>query len=312
MARRLQSLIDDAMNLISKLPWWAGLVLALISYLVLHWYATQVIPATLGANDSGRAAFPGFFHGLAMSGQYLLPGLFLTGSFLSGIRNFKRKNLYEKTSQSVSLDCLNDMSWQDFEFLVGEYFRRWQFSVEETGSGADSSVDLIARKDREKYLIQCEHSKAGAVGVKAVRELLGVTVGAEATGGILVASSEFTKDAVAFAKASNIALLDGRELHRNMKSQEIFQSHSDEKKERKLKRVKWVLAGLLVVAICFFALHPGNQEHQNKEDDQISRPNEQKESKDFRFTDDQVERAMEEVLSKKKHREPETATADPE
>ena len=247
---------------------------------------------------------------------------FSLGGFLSGIRNFRRKKLYDKLSRSLFQDSLNDISRQDFEFLVGEYFRRWQFSVDETGSGTDGGVDLIARKDREEYLVRRKHKKAGKVGVKGVRDLLRVTAGSGATGGIMVASSEFTKDAVALAKANNIALLDGRELHRNMKAQLIFENQPDRRKERALKRVKWLLAGLLAAAICFSALNPGkiskkkfypdDQEPQDKKDDQIGRPIEQEESKDFKFTDAQVQRAMDEVLSKKKRRQSEISTTDSE
>jgi len=247
---------------------------------------------------------------------------FPIGGFLSGIRNFRRKKLYDKLSRSLFQDSFNDISWQDFEFLVGEYFRRWQFSVEETGSGINGGVDLIARKDREEYLVRCKHKKAGKVGVKVAQDLLGATAGSEANGGILVVSSEFTKDAVAFAKANNIALLGGRELHRNMKSQLIFENRPDRRKERALKRVKWLLATLLAAAICFSTLNPGkigkkeflpdDQEHWDKKNDQISGPVKQGESKDFKFTDAQVQRAMDEVLSKKKRRQSEPSTTDSE
>ena len=102
--------------------------------------------------------------------------------------------------------------------MVGEYFRRRQFTVEETKTGADGGVDLIAKKGNEKYLVQCKHWQADKFGVKVVRELLGVIVDAGATGGIVVTSGEFTQDASVFARANNIRLLDGRELHNNMQS----------------------------------------------------------------------------------------------
>ncbi len=245
---------------------------------------------------------------------------FPIGAIFSGIRNFKRKKLYNKISRTLSQDYLKNMSWRDFEFLVGEYFRRWQFSVEEIKAGADGVVDLIARKDREKYFIQCEHRQTGRVELKVVRNLPGVVAEAGATGGIVVTPGEFTKDVVAFAKSNNIALLDGIKLLRNIKLQVIYESQPDRKKERVLKRVKWFLAGLLVAAICFSALYPGkiirkkffhdDQEHQDIIGDQIKKPINQEESRDYKFTDDQVKRAMEEVLSSKKRRQLDTGTTD--
>lgn len=36
MARRSKTGADDLMDLVARLPWWAGLGLAVLSYLVLH------------------------------------------------------------------------------------------------------------------------------------------------------------------------------------------------------------------------------------------------------------------------------------
>ena len=41
----------------------------------------------------------------------------------------------------------------------------------------------MLKKDSAKYLVQCKHWKAQKVGVKIVRELLGVMVGVGAAGG---------------------------------------------------------------------------------------------------------------------------------
>ncbi len=221
---------------------------------------------------------------------------------------FRKKRLYNKVSRSVSLDSLNDMSQRDFELLIREYFRRWQFVVEEIKATTDGCVDLIAKKEREKYLIRCRYWKVDMVGVEIVRELLEVMAGAGATGGIVVISGEFTKDAVAFAKANNIMLLDSRELYGNLKSQQMFEIQPGWKTGRKLQKMKWVLICLLVLAICLYAslptqikkFYPNGKKDHDTEDIQLSEPVSQPENKDFSFTDDQVKEAMEEVLSKKK------------
>jgi hypothetical protein len=38
MGRRRQSTAEDIVDLIALLPWWAGVVLAVVSYLILHRY----------------------------------------------------------------------------------------------------------------------------------------------------------------------------------------------------------------------------------------------------------------------------------
>ena len=194
--------------------------LAVVSYFVLHWYASQPPPATAGGVDALFAAvLPSFIRMLATFGQIILPVVFLFGAIVSALNGHKRKKLYIDTVKSHSSNPLDGMNWRDFELLVGEHFRRQGFVVEETAGGADGGVDLIATKNGEKYLIQCKQWKAYKVGVKVVRELLGVMVGDAATGGFVVTSGKFTRDAVIFAKDNNITLLDGNSLQRMMKAQ---------------------------------------------------------------------------------------------
>lgn len=216
MARRSQSPIEDAIDLTSKLPWWVGITFALISYLLLHWYATQEISPAAELNDMVKSVGFGLLHGFAVFGQYILPGAFLIGAIVSALTRFKRKKLYDTSSRNTSDNVLDDISWQDFELLVGEHFRRQGYSVEETAGGADGGIDLIVFKNGEKYLVQCKQWKAYKVGVKIVRELLGVMVGVGAAGGFVVTSGEFTRDAISFANANRIELLDGKVLRRMM------------------------------------------------------------------------------------------------
>ncbi|MNV74807.1 hypothetical protein D3C71_1680580 [compost metagenome] len=42
--RRKSSTAEDLMDLVALLPWWAGVVLALVSYWVLHAIATRPLP----------------------------------------------------------------------------------------------------------------------------------------------------------------------------------------------------------------------------------------------------------------------------
>ena len=46
MARRKKtSTADDLLELVAMLPWWAGIALALASYMVLHSIAIRPLPA---------------------------------------------------------------------------------------------------------------------------------------------------------------------------------------------------------------------------------------------------------------------------
>jgi restriction system protein len=60
--------------------------------------------------------------------------------------------------------------------------------------------------------VQCKHWKAGTVGVEAVRELSGVMTAESVKHGVIVTCGGFTLDAMEFASASSIALIDGPRL----------------------------------------------------------------------------------------------------
>jgi len=97
--------------------------------------------------------------------------------------------------------------------LVGEAFRVQGYGVVETGGSADGGVDVVLRKDSEKYFVQCKQWRAQTVGVPIVRELYGAMAAHGATGGFVVTSGRFTKPAIEFAQGRNLTLIDGPQLH---------------------------------------------------------------------------------------------------
>lgn len=202
------------MNLVAVLPWWAGVALAIASYIVLHAMAVpaKVIPGQV--IDAGNLVFRAFFSALAGILQYVLPFIFLVGAGLSAIRRRHRERLVSDVVQSKSADSLDDMSWREFELLVGEAFRLQGYRVsEQGGAGPDGGIDLVLGKGTEKFLVQCKQWKAFKVSVTVVRELYGVMAAKGAAGGFVVTSGRFTDEAIAFASGRNIKLIDGTLLH---------------------------------------------------------------------------------------------------
>jgi restriction system protein len=121
--------------------------------------------------------------------------------------------LFETTSASSSADVLKNMSWQQFETLVGEGFRRRGYSLKETGGGRpDGGVDLVLSKNGEKTLVQCRQWKAFKVGVSTVRELYGAMAAGGAAADIVVTFGKFTHEAEAFAACQYIRLMNGDAL----------------------------------------------------------------------------------------------------
>lgn len=214
MARRKQSLVDDLIVITSKLPWWVGVVLAIVTYVWLHNVATREVTAVVQPGKMGDIIGQTLFKTLAGFGQYLLPFVFSIGAAVSAFGRYKRRALHKQVAASPDRGALNNMSWQQFEALVGEAFRRKGYAVRETGGGgADGGIDLALKKEDETFLVQCKQWKATKVGVTTVRELYGVMAAQGAVGGFVVTSGVFTDEAKAFASGQNIELMDGKALH---------------------------------------------------------------------------------------------------
>lgn len=213
MARQQTSSLEDLILVASKFPWWIGVALALVSYLVLHVIASRPPMTISGPGQMGDAVVKGLMTTLAMFGQYVLPFAFGMAALVSGINSIKQKKLYDRVESRSDVAALNEMSWEDFERLVSEYYRRKGFQVtREGGNGPDGGVDLVLRNNGEMHLVQCKQWKAYKVGVQPVREFYGVMAARGTAGGYFVTSGVYTAEAQAFVQGLNVELIDGSKL----------------------------------------------------------------------------------------------------
>lgn len=214
MARRKKtSPFEDLIDLVALLPWWACIVLAVVSYLALSALARPVAITNVQPGAIAQVATQAIWKAFAYAGQIVVPMACLIAAGVSAYRRHERSKLVSNVTSANSSDALGDMTWREFEVLVGEGFRLQGYEVTETGGGgADGGVDLVLRKDREKFLVQCKQWKAFKVGVTVVRELYGVMAAHGAAGGFVVTSGRFTDEATAFADGRNIRLVDGPKL----------------------------------------------------------------------------------------------------
>lgn len=211
--RRKQGAAEDIMELVAKLPWWAGVGLAVGSYLILHPIAERPAPVATQLDQLGSMAAQVIWRTMAFYGQYLLPVFCLVGAVVSALKRRSRKQLIEHSTANPAGDAFNSMSWQQFEQLVGEGFRRLGYQIKETGrAGPDGGVDLELRRGGELHLVQCKQWRAQRVGVDVVRELYGVMAAQGAAGGFVVTSGRFTAEAENFAVGRNVQLIDGEQL----------------------------------------------------------------------------------------------------
>jgi restriction system protein len=104
------------------------------------------------------------------------------------------------------------IEWRRFEAVVEKLFQQAGFETRSQSHGADGGVDvwLHSRHDPGKpiSLVQCKHWQGKRVGVDKIRELRGVMAAHDVRRGQFATTSSFTPDAVEFARANSIHLLD--------------------------------------------------------------------------------------------------------
>ena len=203
MARRKD---ENILSILSMLPWWVSLATAAIVYIGLKFILPNI--------NFGNPYLQPMALAISNVAGYL-SCIFLIGVPLSLINRAHRRKLLDN---QTSIQSIRDMSWQDFELLVGEVFRRKGYSVTENGGGgADGGIDLILTKPGRKVVVQCKRWKTATIGVTYVRELYGIMNAQRATACIFVSSGDYTKEAMLFSEGKPIDLIDGMELYKLIK-----------------------------------------------------------------------------------------------
>ena len=214
----LEVLLDFAANV----SWKVSIPLAVISYIGFHYVAGLPLIAPKDLNALSDSIYRTFFVSFAKALQYVLPLVFIAGAGVSILKSKRRSKLLDHQS---SLETIRSMSWQEFELLVGEAFKRKGFEVKENGGGgADGGIDLILNKNGKKSIVQCKRWKTFSIGVPLIRELYGVMTAEQANDCIFVSSGNYTAEARLFAEGKPIWLIDGSELLDLVSSVQV-QSH---------------------------------------------------------------------------------------
>ncbi|BEP53788.1 hypothetical protein GmRootV118_10320 [Variovorax sp. V118] len=109
---------------------------------------------------------------------------------------------------------LHAIEWRRFEALCEALYAQAGFTTRSQSHGADGGVDiwLQSRHSDVPRIVQCKHWQGKAVGVREMREFLGVMASHQLKSGTYVTSSTFSAEAAAFAKANGIHAQDGAAL----------------------------------------------------------------------------------------------------
>jgi restriction system protein len=186
---------------LSHLPWWTSAVVAALAFGAARWLApalakSRPMLAPLAATAADHA--------------FWLGGIFLLPIPFALVHAARRRRL---AATPAKLGSINAMSWQDFEALVAEVYRRRGYKVVSRGGGsADGGVDIELRAKGKTIVVQCKRWRTQVVGVDRVRELFGAMAAEHASAAIMVSSGRYTPDAIEFARGKPMELVDGGEL----------------------------------------------------------------------------------------------------
>ena len=128
------------------------------------------------------------------------------------------KNRIEKAEkrekERKQKDWWRNLSPDDFENEVGEWYKRKGYNVKVTRFVDDGGIDVIANKNGSITYIQCKHYN-GKIGPNFVRELYGVMSADNITNGAIVCLDGVTSGAKDFADKNGIEILTLEELARH-------------------------------------------------------------------------------------------------
>ena len=224
------------------LPWWVSVVFGCAGFIVFNW----ILPSFFVRNQFLFPLAP-YLHSVAL-GVLVFFGILATLGYISAklrvnksestsrltTPNTPRKHQDSSNSsdqvrpivqphitdsnqisnpvRAWNLAGLRALEWKRFELLTAKYYELLGFKSETIRCGADGGIDVKLFKGdltQPIAIVQCKAWNTPSVGVKELRELLGVMTHAKVKRGIFITTATYTKDAIAFGATNPIQLLDG-------------------------------------------------------------------------------------------------------
>lgn len=204
MSRRDEpSWFDVLLGLFKTAPSWVGPVVAALAFVLLRRVLPACFPAKNPITDVLRSVMPLFSIAMTLT--------IVVAWIAAELWKWQNRRL---VGSQTGVGSIRGLSWREFERLVCEAYRRRGYAAELVGTAnGDGGVDVRLNGHGEVVLVQCKQWRVFRVGVKPIRELLGVVVSERASRGIVVASGRFTQEARRFAQANRqIELVDGPQL----------------------------------------------------------------------------------------------------
>jgi hypothetical protein len=87
MLHARRNLVSEMVESAAKLPWWGGIVLAFLGFVMLHPFAIMDVAAAAPMDDHPAITSKAFWRGLADTIQYVVPAVLLVTPFLASLVN---------------------------------------------------------------------------------------------------------------------------------------------------------------------------------------------------------------------------------
>lgn len=247
--RKRSSAVEDLLDL----PWQASVMCGIVAFVVLRW----IVPAFFGSNPvlgalSGLAvSFSGLvFCGFCFIGLLSFARAKMTSASPDGSAPLRRRQVFQPPAgftpswshggaaqagsthagqdgagsdqpRAWTVEALRSLEWKRFELLCAKYYEAAGFFSETIRCGPDGGIDVkLYRVDPDKPLavVQCKAWANVAVGVKEIRELLGVMAHEKIGRGVFITTSTYTDQARAFGAQNPLQLLDGPQFVEKLRS----------------------------------------------------------------------------------------------
>lgn len=129
--------------------------------------------------------------------------------------SFKRRVEPSSQPDRWTLELLQSIEWKKFEELSTAYYQEKGIRAEATSLGADGGIDIHLYQEASDHvtaIVQCKAWNNRLVGVKEIREFLGVMAHEKIPKGFYMASGGFSEEAKAIARVNRITLVTGELL----------------------------------------------------------------------------------------------------
>lgn len=152
----------------------------------------------------------------ALDAYFLANCQFLPDDALDAISNCTTMIRARYIDKEQPKEVFLNLTPKDFEKLIASLYQDIDYDVKLTKLSYDGGVDIYAEKAsptlKEKIVIQCKNYTSN-IPVDEVRKLLGVVASTKSTKGVLVTSSNFTKEAIKFANDNpSVELINYKQL----------------------------------------------------------------------------------------------------